>query len=40
VNAKMIQRSEAFTVAPPPRLSWSDAFLLHLVLAGHNLQLP
>jgi hypothetical protein len=40
VNANQIQRRDAFTVAPPPRLSCFGAFLLHLVVAGHNLQLP
>src|SRR6266511_2551385 len=40
VNAKMIQRSDAFTVAPPPRLSVPAPCVVHLVVAGRNLQLP
>src|SRR6266511_2941930 len=33
VNAKMIQRSDAFTVAPPPRVSWSGTSSYTLVVA-------
>src|SRR6266545_535885 len=40
VNTNQIQRRDAFTVAPPPRLSCFGALLLHLVVAGYNLQLP
>src|SRR6266545_7880280 len=39
VNAKMIQRSDAFTVAPPPRVSWSGTFLLHPGCRDRNPQL-
>jgi hypothetical protein len=39
VNAKHIHRSDAFTVAPPPRVSWFGTFLLHPRSRHHNLQL-
>src|SRR6266498_349689 len=39
VNAEQIQRSDAFTVAPPPRVSWSRTFLLHYRCRHRNLQL-
>src|SRR6266545_6888015 len=40
VHAEQIQRSAAFTVAPPPRVSWSRTFLLHYRCRHCNLQLP
>jgi hypothetical protein len=39
VNAKQIQRSDAFTVAPPPRVSWSGIIHVHPRSRQHNLQL-